>query len=84
MDVFFFHDSEEEETLFYNTMYTSNVSAFNIEIITLILFVLSFIVRSLPELDTRFSNEYQLSMFVLSLGIPLMLSSNSLFTFFFF
>ncbi len=84
MDVFFFHDSEEEETMFYNTMYTSNVSSFNIEIVTLILFVLIFIVRSLPEQYTRFSNEYQLSMFILSLGIPLMVSSNSLFTFFFF
>lgn len=84
LDVLFFHDSEEEEPIFYNTMYLTNVSSFNIEIITFILFFLSLIVRSLPELDSRFSNEYQLSMFILSLGIPLMVSSNSLFTFFFF
>lgn len=84
MDVFFFHDSEEEEPLFYNTMYISNVSAFNVEIITFLLFILIFIVRSIPDMDSRFSNEYQLSMFILSVGVPLMISSNSLFTFFFF
>lgn len=84
IDVFFFNDSEEEECVFYNTLYSSNTSSFNIELITIILFILTSIVRFMPEIDSKFSNEYQLSMFILSVTIPLILLSNSLFTFFFF